>query len=67
MDIKQAVVFAILMENNQGIIGKAPAYIWEKLQACSTMNEPEMLLDENNQAKFKKWKSIWLKEVSKNG
>ena len=60
MDIKQAVVFAILMENNKGIIEKAPSYIAEKLSACTIMSEPEALLDDKNLAKFKEWKRIWL-------
>ena len=59
MNIHQAVVFAILMENGDGIVGKAPSYVLEKLKACSTTLEPEALLDESNLAKFKWWVKIW--------
>ena len=59
MTLHQAVVFAILMENNNGILEKAPSYILEKLEACSTTNEPEALLDYKNIAKFEEWKRIW--------
>lgn len=59
MTLHQAVCFAILMENNLGIRGKAPSYILEKLSAVSDTNEPEGLLDANNMAKFLEWKRTW--------
>ncbi len=59
MEIRQAVVFAILMENNNGILGKAPSYITEKLDSASMMESPEQLLDSSNLAKFKRWTKIW--------
>lgn len=61
MNLHQAVVFAILMENNQGVVAKAPSYVLEKLSSCSTSSSPEALLDENNRAKFEEWKRTWLK------
>ena len=59
MNLKQAVVFSILMENNEGIIGKAPSYIEEKLNSCEELGEPEVLLDSNNKQKFDDWKNKW--------
>jgi len=54
----QAVVFAILMENGNGILEKAPSYIMEKLDSCFDPH-PEALLDVNNLAKFNQWKIRW--------
>ena len=34
MDLTGAVVFAILMEGNNGILHKSPSYIIEKKNAC---------------------------------
>ena len=60
MNLRQSIVFAILMENNAGILGKAPSYIEEKLNSCETyMDEPENLLDSYNFEKFKKWQEKW--------
>lgn len=52
MNIRQAVVFAILMENNKGILGKHPNYLKEKLESCQ-MVVAEVILDSNNLAKFR--------------
>jgi len=53
-DLLKAVCFAILMENNEGIMSKHPNYILKKLQtAC-----PE-LLDEYNKRKLIKWAKEW--------
>lgn len=52
MNIRQAVTFAILMENNEGILGKHPNYLKEKLESCQ-MVVPEVLLDSGNMVKFK--------------
>lgn len=60
MNLQQAVVFAILMENNNGIVGKSPDYILEKLDECSFSDRPEVLLDEKNFTKYEEWKRIWL-------
>jgi len=59
MKLKQAVVFAILMENNEGIKVKAPSYILEKLEMCEKMEHPERLLDSGNFAKFNRWLEKW--------
>jgi len=62
MELKQAVVFAILMEGNDGIMGKAPSYIMEKLDTTSQLNTPEAILDSNNLKKFNDWKKRWMNE-----
>ena len=59
MNLEQAVVFAILMENNDGILGKAPSYIIEKKDSVIREN-PEVLLDIDNREKFNQWKMKWL-------
>lgn len=59
MNLKQAVVFAILMENGDGILGKAPSYVWEKLMSAGTMEDPEHLLDFGNTAKLEQWVVRW--------
>lgn len=61
MNIKQAVVFAILMENGGGISDKSENYVAEKLQACEGMANPEQLLDSPNMAKFQAWFEFWSK------
>lgn len=58
----QIVIFAILMENNEGIIGKAPSYIREKFNYCMLKTKPEYLeaiLDTPNRAKLQLWRDIW--------
>ena len=60
MNLKQAVAFAILMEQNGGILNKAPIYVLEKLEALENNNSPEALLDSFNrnifESYFEKWK-----------
>ena len=58
---EQAVVFAILMQNGDGILTKAPHYVQEKAQMAFGTATPEMLLDENNMAIFRQWKERWTK------
>lgn len=58
MTTLQAVVFAILMENNGGIIYKCPEYVLEKLIAVRR-EDPEALLDMFNLAKFRQWCEKW--------
>jgi len=62
LKLHQAVCFAILMENNNGIIEKAPSYVWEKFGACFWLSRPEELLDERNLAKFNAWCETWEKD-----
>ena len=62
MDLKQAVVFCILMETDGGIVTKHPFYILEKLEACQrSFKEDELLalLDKYNQEKYQQWKRFW--------
>ena len=59
MNLRQAVVFAVLMEGNGGILSKHPDYVMEKLRLASSLKEPEVLLDHNNLRKFKKYLEIW--------
>jgi len=56
--LRQAVVFAILMENDGGILTKAPTYIMEKLKATD-WDMPEGLLDSSNMQKFCEYKERW--------
>lgn len=53
-DLLKAVCFAILMENNEGIMGKSPSYVREKFQSAC----PE-ILDEYNKRKLIRWAEDW--------
>ena len=59
MNLKQAVVFAVLMANGDGISSKAPSYILEKLDMCAMMTTPEQILDAPNHAIFTAWMDRW--------
>lgn len=59
--IDQLVCFAILMQNREGIISKAPDYVMEKYYACIGTPEPEGLLDPKNLKKFLEYKNRWPK------
>lgn len=59
MNLNQAVTFAILMQGNGGILGKAPAYVEEKLRICGTLERPETILDNENGALYKKYMRHW--------
>ena len=63
--LRAAVVFAILMQNNDGILGKAPMYVLEKWHMVREMEErgsdPANLLDSANLAKLKAWEKRWLR------
>ncbi len=64
--IERLVVFAIFMENGQGIVGKAPDYIAEKWQVANLNVSDEYIiahLDGLNQIKFRKWQRIWRKLI----
>ncbi len=65
MELKSAVVFAILMEDGQGIIGKGPGQIMEKLRSCEAISEREYLrclLNVENFAKLEDWEKRWEQE-----
>jgi len=59
MNLRQALVFAILMENNDGVLGKSPSYMEEKSKAVERLDEPEVLLDDRNKEKFNEWGRRW--------
>lgn len=62
MELEQLVAFCILMENGEGIVGKAPDYLMEKYRACFRRDSRELLLgllDGNNQAKFREYVKNW--------
>jgi hypothetical protein len=61
LNIDQAVAFAILMESEGGILAKDSAYILEKLEACSMVPEPAVLLDRQNREKYRRWQEAWSK------
>jgi len=60
--MEQLVAFAILMENDEGIMGKAPSYIREKFHSCMSFNNPtslEGLLDRKSLYKLQQWRQLW--------
>lgn len=60
--LNRLVVFAIFMENGEGIIGKAPDYIMEKWRLANADLSDECILgglDSMNQAKYNVWKERW--------
>ncbi len=59
-EILKLVEFCILMQNNDGIIGKATSYIIEKWE---TSRGDGLLLDSRNKSIFDSWKRLWLKEI----
>lgn len=61
MTVKQAVVFAILMEHNGGILNKSPDYIAEKLNTCEVTPNSIVgfLLDPINRNILRKWEEQW--------
>ena len=62
-EIDGLVAFSILMENNDGILGKSPSYIKEKYVFCTEMDHPEQMLDDTNKAKFDKYIDLWFDEA----
>ena len=57
--IERLAIFSILMENNDGIVGKSPDYILEKFDSAISVLNPAGLLDEKNEEKLKEWRRIW--------
>lgn len=59
---KRLAAFSILMENGNGLVGKAPNYINEKYHSVMLVDEEwqlEALLDQMNQNKYRSWKELW--------
>ena len=59
MNLRQAVVFGILMQNNSGVLVKSPKYIMEKAELCSIANIPETILDAPNRSTFYEFAEKW--------
>ena len=65
LELKRLVVFSILMQNGQGIKGKAPNYIdWKYsfLMGCEDERWMRGILDTVNQAIYDQWVETWLTE-----
>ena len=60
-ELERLIIFSILMEQHEGILGKAPDYIREKWLAVTRLSKPVMLLDPLNKVKFNGWINRWLK------
>lgn len=59
ISLENLVAFAILMENNYGIVTKSPEYILEKYRACTKINNPKAMLSDENKVKFDEWVKRW--------
>ena len=59
VSIRTLLVFAIAMQNGQGIRSKAPDYITDKWETINMMSEPEGILDDANLRIFNEWKATW--------
>lgn len=62
--ILNIVAFCILMENNEGVVGKSPDYIIEKYNRYARINSQRHEgwawgLDRGNEAKIKTWQDRW--------
>jgi hypothetical protein len=55
-NILKLIEFCILMQNNDGIIGKSPSYILEKWE--NSLGDGT-LLDSHNLGIFNKYKRLW--------
>ena len=68
MEIENMVMFCILMQNNKGILGKAPGYMLEKFELCnSTGNIDNILgyLDSENLDLYKQYMARWGSHIHK--
>ena len=60
--LEQLIAFCTLMEGHDGIITKAPPYIFEKLESCLLRDSRDDLLglmDSTNAAKFRQYIKTW--------
>jgi len=57
--LKRLIVFAIFMENGQGIMSKAPDYVMEKFNLATVGDSPEKHLDNANQMKLQEYFLQW--------
>lgn len=61
--LKQLVTFAILMEENGGIVKKAPDYVlgkYDAVMSCKADYELASLLNSGHNKKYKKWLDKWI-------
>lgn len=63
MTLKGAITFAILMQNNKGILSKAPRYVREKFRLCDRADDEFVhgILDPENQSLFTDYLERWEK------
>jgi hypothetical protein len=66
-EILKEVVFAILMENHDGILGKAPSYLEEKrkvIDRCKDVDQAaRFLLDSDNMDIYHAYKKLWMRSL----
>ena len=67
VEVMRLVVFAILMEHDDGILTKSPKYIAEKYRNAMTVPYPIELLDWSNKRKFKRWYEAWIERLIPGG
>jgi hypothetical protein len=58
-ELEKAVVFALLMQSNEGILSKSPEYVLEKWRTVHALDDPTQVLDRMNRSLLEKWKSQW--------
>ena len=59
--LKTLIAFCVLMEQGEGILSKSPSYVLEKWE-LATLHPTDLLptmLDQQNQAKFKRYLHYW--------
>ena len=59
MTIDQLVTFVVLMQNGEGVLGKAPLYLLEKYDEVQKRNNPSAMLDAQNKNVYDKWMEMW--------
>lgn len=61
MKFKNVIAFAILMENDQGILSKSSEYVKEKFNRTivEEHEDPKLMLDAENRIKFNNWFVKW--------
>ena len=63
MTLQQLVAFAILMEKDEGILGKYPKYISEMFELVTDLEDPRILLDPQSWAKYERYLATWIRKV----
>ena len=62
MNLRQMVVFSILVKDIEGV---APTYFEEKYEQVQKYDAPENLLDNSNREIFDRWCITWGYQLSK--